>query len=486
MNQTDLFQPFHGTHNERLLPSRSDSFTSIQLTRAIHPEEVAAFGLSALWKVLGFAEAPLIFRSPPYRRVYLEHHPHFLQQHSADNHRRKRGRFGQLEQWQFLPPPSCADSLAAVPFTGELLTATFMQKAQAGQRGAVFNAPRSWCLYTFASGWSALSVHFDDTDRDAATLVALPEGRQDEWLAFLNHLDSLQAQMLRRHRRGHIEIEGDDGTLERVIKHLTIDDVILPETLLKAVAAERAIFTKPILNNYARLDVPRLRKVLLIGPPGTGKTTLLKYEAGLHARNGGLVLYVSAAKNERQSSWQRLALALADAAECRLPTLIVVEDFELFVSHPDERQLVLNTLDGLATPDNPAGTLLLASSNNPDMLDFRIRDRPGRIDRIITVGNVNDIYLVMRFLKRFLGAVYCEERHAPFAAHLLNQAGSHIREVCLASLMHAAAQGRTEVLFTDLQSAHENILKGREQAANPENCSPTSTKERPRFFGKGS
>ncbi len=89
--------------------------------------------------------------------------------------------------------------------------------------------------------------------------------------------------MLRRHRRGHIEIEGDDGTLEQVIKHLTIDDVILPETLFKAVAAERAIFTKPILNNYARLDVPRLRKVLLIGPPGTGKTTLLKYEAGLHA-----------------------------------------------------------------------------------------------------------------------------------------------------------------------------------------------------------
>ncbi len=75
----------------------------------------------------------------------------------------------------------------------------------------------------------------------------------------------------------------------------------------------------------------------------------------------------------------------------------------MFVSSAPELQTVLNILDGVATPDNPAGTLLLATSNDPEKIDQRIRDRPGRIDAIIELGLVEDTELAIRFLQHFLG-----------------------------------------------------------------------------------
>ena len=46
----------------------------------------------------------------------------------------------------------------------------------------------------------------------------------------------------------------------------------------------------------------------------------------------------------------------------------------------------LGFLDGTDTPRNPAGTYLIATTNYPRRIDKRILKRPGRIDRVISVG----------------------------------------------------------------------------------------------------
>lgn len=449
--------------------------------------EVAAQALKELWQELKLEGEPLIFSSPMQRKVQLEHHPLLLDKLVANGGQRKKALFGQLQGWELLSAPAYAHGIAATGEVGVLLKADMQRQADIGERGTIPAAPYSWMCYTFYDGWKALSVYFYDSDNsDSLIFSAIPNGRQDEWLAFLKLLDEIYDAIWRDTRRSSIEIIGGSDELADVIKNASFEDVILNADTLEHVAAQRRIFDKEMLSRYESLRVPRLRKVLLIGPPGSGKTTLLKAEGAYHAKQGGSVYYVCPPpyNNRNTSAWQHLTHVLQMAAESRLPTLILVEDFELFVSNPSELQQVLNTLDGVATPDNPAGTLLLATSNDPEKIDQRIRDRPGRIDALIEIGLVEDTELAMQFLKHFLGSAYSEEEHAPVASQLLKQPGSHFREVCIAAAMRALERGSTEVTSEDLLWAHETILTGRAIAAEPERFTLLPAHKRGGYFGR--
>lgn len=473
----------HSPLNDKLLSSTKQ----VTLNMAVPRIEAAVRALKELWRDLELPGEPLIFSSPEHGQMSTEYHPMLLDRLISDGKQRKRVRPGQLVSWQRLEAPAYAHGIASTAYYGYLLKADMLRDAEVGDRATVPSIPTSWFSYTFATGWTGLALYCDDleSDDDVRKLFAIPPGCQDEWLAFLQLLDEIHSKISRRERRGRIEIIGGKDELANAIRNAGYDDVVLPAETQQQIVAQRRIFDTAILRRYASLRVPRLRKVLLMGPPGTGKTTLLKAEGAYHAKQGGLVCYVCApAKGYESSSWKHLAHALRSAAESHLPTLVLVEDFEMFVNDPQELQMVLNTLDGVATPDNPAGTLLLATTNDPDKIDPRIRDRPGRIDLLIEIGPVEDTELAVRFLQHFLGVAYREEEHASLASVLLGQPGSHFREVCIAAAIRALEQERADVLREDLVWAHEVIINGRTIASQSERFMPVAVRKRAGFFAK--
>jgi hypothetical protein len=449
---------------------------------AVDTLDTAAAVLLRLWQELDLGSSPLLFLGSRFAR-HRQHQQYFLEK--VLERGQQDPAYAHLSHWECLTPPPYAYGIAATPLSGPLRKVDLIREAALYDRDTVAGPIAGWYRYDFLAGWSALSVMLTpDHDGEATIITAIPHGYQDAWLAFLLTLSRLHSELLHVERDGKIEILGDGDNIADAIRGASYDDVILPEEILQQVVAQRRIFSADVLERYAALRIPRMRKVLLAGPPGTGKTSLLKAEAAFHAQNGGYVQYVFAAK-KADRSWELLSHAMESAADSQLPTLILVEDFEQFVSDTEDPQRVLNTLDGIATPDNPAGTLVLATTNAPEKIDARIKDRPGRIDMVIEVGLVEQEDLVLRFLQRFLGGAYVANEHASLASEFLKQTGSHIREVCLLAAIHSLEEDRSNISREDLLWAHDTILHGRAIAAQPERFVPPPPLKRVLSMGFG-
>lgn len=146
------------------------------------------------------------------------------------------------------------------------------------------------------------------------------------------------------------------------------------------------------------LGLPRRRGLLLVGPPGNGKTHFIRALIA-HYRDTA-VFYLT--RSERGLLGHSLDCLMDDAME-RLRRgdrcLIVLEEIEAFMAPPDERSAFLNALDGAlgAVPEGGA-LLVVGTTNHPEQLDAAVLQRPSRFDRVF-VFRPPDAALRRRYLR---------------------------------------------------------------------------------------
>ncbi len=290
-----------------------------------------------------------------------------------------------------------------------------------------------------------VSSHYRDEDTSVIAIAIVPEGRLEAWAAFEAQCNNAVRYL---ERRQDVFIIG--GTNAFFKPTVDWEDVILPEVLKNDLRDDMEAFFSDGVGIYQQLNLAPFRKLLLVGPPGTGKTMLCAALAKLALSRKRVVVYVSGA-DEDGASFHKIHHALNVVASARYPVLMIVEEIDVYLRKDDKAQ-ILNVLDGLESPNNPRGALLLATTNYPEVIDERIAKRPGRMDRIIAIPTIQDLDQAVLMLSRYMGPQW-QDSHRSVVPHLVGQTGAFVREVALYARMLAAHNRETTVSLEILEQS---------------------------------
>ncbi|OCH85846.1 P-loop containing nucleoside triphosphate hydrolase protein [Obba rivulosa] len=158
--------------------------------------------------------------------------------------------------------------------------------------------------------------------------------------------------------------------LFRAVQKSTWEDIVLDENFREGLRRDTMMFfsSKEI---YRSLGVTWKRGLLLLGPPGNGKTESIK--ALLHEFNYA-ALYVKSINTPIGPEFG--IRTVFEHARKHSPCILVLEDLDSMITDK-VRSFFLNEMDGLAQNE---GILTIATTNHPELIDDAILNRPSRFD----------------------------------------------------------------------------------------------------------
>lgn len=220
-------------------------------------------------------------------------------------------------------------------------------------------------------------------------------------------------------------------------------------------------------QKYEAIGASMPKGVLLVGPPGTGKTMLAKAVAG-----EANVPFFSISGSEFVEMFVGMGASkvrdLFKQAKEKAPCIVFIDEIDAIgqkrdgrIGGNDEREQTLNQLltemDGFG---GNMGVIILAATNRPETLDPALT-RPGRFDRRVPVelpdliGREAILRVHAKKIKHADGIDF--EKIARMAS---GASGAELANIINEGALRAVRAGRSEVTEEDLEESIEVVIAG--------------------------
>ncbi len=220
-------------------------------------------------------------------------------------------------------------------------------------------------------------------------------------------------------------------------------------------------------EKYREIGATMPKGILLVGPPGTGKTMLAKAVAG-----ESNVPFFSISGSEFVEMFVGMGASkvrdLFRQAKEKAPCIVFIDEIDAIgqkrdgrMGGNDEREQTLNQLltemDGF---EENTGVIILAATNRPESLDAALT-RPGRFDRRVPV-ELPDLKGREEILKVHAKKIKCEGNvdFSKVARMASGASGAELANIVNEAALRAVRDGRSSVSQSDLEESIEVVIAG--------------------------